>query len=218
MITNNVYMVSIAAVIGIVHVLMGPDHYLPISSVAAARGWDRKKTIAYTLLCGVLHVGAAGSLSMGGVFLGKSVINLTKIEHWRTELACWGLITLGLVYAVMALRSSIKQNSIKDFRASPAIYKESRQIPFLLAVILIVGPCEPLIPLLMAASSLGTPGLIAIVSAVFFFFTVFTMLAMVLIFSGGFIRIAAYRNPALVHVLSSLAIILSGIGVKLFGF
>ena len=38
-----------AASIGVVHTLLGPDHYLPFVAMAKARGWSLARTLRITL-------------------------------------------------------------------------------------------------------------------------------------------------------------------------
>ena len=41
-----------AASIGVVHTLLGPDHYLPFVALARTRRWSTARTAAVTAACG----------------------------------------------------------------------------------------------------------------------------------------------------------------------
>ena len=44
------------ASIGVIHTLLGPDHYLPFVALSKARAWTQGRTAAITAACGVGHV------------------------------------------------------------------------------------------------------------------------------------------------------------------
>lgn len=46
-----------AVTIGLVHTVIGPDHYLPFIVISRARGWRLPKTLFVSFLCGLGHVG-----------------------------------------------------------------------------------------------------------------------------------------------------------------
>src|SRR3990172_6947200 len=60
-----------AAVIGLVHTLLGPDHYLPFIVISKSGQWSLKKTATVTLLCGVGHVLGSVALGLAGDRLGR---------------------------------------------------------------------------------------------------------------------------------------------------
>ena len=76
-----------AASIGVVHTLVGPDHYLPFVVLARARGWSLARTSVITLLCGVGHVAGSVVLGLVGIALGLAVSRLEAVEAWRADLA-----------------------------------------------------------------------------------------------------------------------------------
>ena len=87
-----------AAGLGLVHTLLGPDHYLPFVAMARAGRWSMKKTVLVTLLCGAGHVLGSVILGLAGVALGLTLFQLETIESYRGELAGWMLIAFGVVY------------------------------------------------------------------------------------------------------------------------
>ena len=85
-----------AASIGLLHTLLGPDHYLPFIVMARARKWSLVKTTCITALCGAGHVLSSIILGIIGIALGISINKLGAIESFRGGLAAWLLIALEL--------------------------------------------------------------------------------------------------------------------------
>jgi len=92
--------------VGVVHTLLGPDHYLPFVFMGRAGDWSRAKTLKVTLACGAGHVLGSVALGMAGIGLGVAVGRLEVIESFRGELAAWALIGFGLVYFIWGLRQA----------------------------------------------------------------------------------------------------------------
>lgn len=91
-------LIVIAASIGFLHTLLGPDHYLPFIVMARARQWSLLKTAWITFMCGLGHVASSVLLGIVGIALGIAVSKLEGIESFRGDLAVWALIAFGLVY------------------------------------------------------------------------------------------------------------------------
>ena len=94
--------------IGVVHTLLGPDHYLPFVFMGRAGRWSRAKTLKVTLACGAGHVMGSVALGLAGIGLGVAVGRLEAIESLRGELAAWALIGFGLVYFIWGLRQAVR--------------------------------------------------------------------------------------------------------------
>ncbi len=56
MISDQSVLLWTAASLGLLHTLLGPDHYLPFAMMARAGRWSRAKTAFITLACGLGHV------------------------------------------------------------------------------------------------------------------------------------------------------------------
>lgn len=97
-----------AASIGLVHTLIGPDHYVPFIALAGARKWSLPKTLGVTAACGVGHV--LGSVLLGGlgILLGLALGGLEWFEGFRGEIAGWLLLGFGLAYLVWGLRQAYR--------------------------------------------------------------------------------------------------------------
>jgi sulfite exporter TauE/SafE len=72
-------------------------------------GWNLRKTIVVTLLCGVGHVASSVVLGFIGIAFGVVVLQLETLEGLRGDLAGWLLVAFGLTYfswgVVQAIRN-----------------------------------------------------------------------------------------------------------------
>ena len=48
-----------AALLGVTHTALGPDHTLPFVMLARAQSWSRRRTLWVTFVCGLGHVASA---------------------------------------------------------------------------------------------------------------------------------------------------------------
>jgi MFS family permease len=160
--------------VAVLHTLV-PDHYLPISMVAQSRGWSTRKIFGVTMMAGIGHILASLVVGVLAVYVG---FHFTESLASRAEsLAKVMLIGFGLLYTVFALRSSRGETHHHH-----AYLKDNVQIPALILV-LSMTPCIPAIPLFISASLIDAwTALFSML--VFSFFTITTMLAMVLITSA----------------------------------
>jgi len=97
-----------AALIGFLHTLLGPDHYLPFVAMSRAGGWSLNKTVLITLLCGIGHVVSSVALGLVGIGFGIAAFKLEAIENFRSDLAGWLMLAFGLVYLIYGLRRAIR--------------------------------------------------------------------------------------------------------------
>jgi len=80
------------------HTLTGPDHYLPFIVIGKSRNWNIRKTMLFTILCGLGHVGSSIILGVIGITMG---IAIHKIELWegqRGSIIAILLLAFGFVY------------------------------------------------------------------------------------------------------------------------
>lgn len=224
-----------AAVIGLGHTLAGPDHYLPFIVIGKARKWSLSKTLWITFLCGLGHV--AGSIALGllGATMGIALRELEIFEAWRGNIAAQALIIFGFTYGVWGLHRAIRNKPHKhahihdDERvhthehshvhehAHPHEIKSRNVTPWVLFTIFILGPCEPLIPLIMYPAAADSLGGMLVVAGVFAFVTIGTMLTVVLISAWGirFVNLGPIERFS--HALAGIAICLSGLSIQLLG-
>ncbi len=224
-----------AASIGFVHTIIGPDHYLPFIMIAKARGWSRLRTMIVTVLCGMGHVFSSVLLGMVGVAFGVALRQLEVIEGFRGEIAAWALIAFGILYALWGLRKAW-QARLHDhahvhadgtlhthththlFGAaahSPIHHKETTF--WALLVVFVLGPCEPLIPILMYPAAAQSLAGMVLVTAVFSVVTISTMLGMVWIVSAGLDKVPLGGLVRYTHAIAGGTIALSGLAIQVLG-
>ena len=225
-----------AASIGFIHTLFGPDHYLPFIVLAKSRKWSYGKTGIITLLCGLGHVGSSIVLGLIGVAFGLGIHKLENLESGRGGLVGWLFIAFGLVYFIWGIRQAVLNkphshfhfhqdgDSHEHFHEHIAGHththgskKIPKMTPWILFIIFVLGPCEPLIPILMyPAAEINISGLI-MVTFVFAVTTILTMLAIVFITLRGINLIPLGKAERYTHLIAGAMIFLSGIGIQFLG-
>jgi len=224
-----------AASIGLVHTLLGPDHYLPFVMIGWARKWSAARAAVVTALCGLGHVASSVVLGLIGVSVGVAIKRLVQVESLRGDVAAWLLIAFGLGYLVWGIRGLYRKrphqhqhlhipgsshDHLHDHLGEHAHVHDHGQIsiaPWTLFIIFVLGPCEPLIPLLMyPAASSGLAGVTA-VSVVFGSVTISTMVAAVLLGRWGVDLLPVKRIQKYAHPLAGASILLCGLAIVFLG-
>lgn len=208
-----IILVGTAAGIGLIHTLLGPDHYLPFIVLSKARQWSISRTLVITFLCGLGHVLSSVALGFIGIALGTAVFKLEAIESFRGDIAAWFLIAFGFTYSIWGIHRAIRKKS----HSHPHDIKVGSLTPWVLFTIFVFGPCEPLIPLIMYPAARNNMLSVAIVASVFGLITIGTMLTIVLASSYGLSRLPLRRLEKYSHALAGLAILFSGGAIKLLG-
>jgi len=226
-----------AASIGFVHTLAGPDHYLPFVIMGRARQWPVPRTLAITFACGLGHVLSSVILGVAGIWLGLAVSRLEGIEAVRGGLATWLLIGFGLAYGLWGLRLAWRghvhshrhlhgradeHEHAHDHRnpAHSHVHDQPGHMsltPWVLFTVFVLGPCEPLIPILMyPALRHGAAGFIG-VTIVFGVVTIGTMLVVVRLALSGLTLVPVEALGRYSHALAGLAIAATGLAILLLG-
>ena len=227
-------LLSLAASVALLHTFIGVDHYLPFIVIGRARRWSLKKVAALTALCGVGHV--IGSIALGaiGIAVGSAVGDLESIESVRGELAAWGLIAFGLTYSLWSVvrlqrgkvhrhvhahsDGSLHNHDHNHHKEHLHAHKGSISYPFWsLFIVFVLGPCEPLIPVLMAPAFAHDWWLVAEVTAVFAFVTIATMVLMAVIGAKGLSFSRFQGAERYTGVLAGGAITCSGLAMQFLG-
>lgn len=227
-----------AASIAFVHTVLGPDHYLPFVAMARARNWSTATTMRITLICGLGHLVGSVLLGMIGIAIGAQLASLEWLEAIRGELAAWMLMGFGLAYLVWGLRHAwlkkphrhwhnhgglphfhTHEKASGDEHASE--HQSSNITPWVIFVIFVLGPCEPLIPLLMyPAARESTLGII-MVTGVFGLVTVMTMMAVVLVAMLGLDRMKIQDRfgdlARFSHAAAGGTLLICGVSVAFLG-
>jgi nickel/cobalt transporter (NicO) family protein len=225
-----------AATVGFVHTVLGPDHYLPFVAMSKAGNWSDAKTAIVTLLCGLGHVMSSVVLGFVGVFLGTAVFKLQALESVRGDLAGWLLIAFGLTYMLWGLRRAIlnQPHEHRHVHADGSCHshdhthvaahthvharaKSEPLTPWVLFTIFVLGPCEPLIPLIMYPAARSSVAAAAGVSAIFGVTTIATMLVLVLAARHGLSRVSFPHVQRYSHAIAGLAILLCGGTIQFLG-
>jgi len=233
---NSIMLLSVTAVsIGFIHTLLGPDHYLPFIVLSEAKKWSLRKTMIITFLCGLGHVMSSVILGLIGIAVGISVHKLTAIESFRGNIAAWLFIAFGLVYMIISIRSLYrkKKHTHSHFHIDEGnhTHEHNHQLehthlheartatatPWILFLIFVFGPCEPLIPIIMyPAAENNIPGAV-LVSLLFSVVTIATMMSIVLAFKMGFNKINLKPLEKYSNVIAGAVIFLSGIAIQFLG-
>jgi len=234
---NEIIILAItAASIGFIHTIFGPDHYLPFIVLAKSRKWSYRKTGMITLACGLGHVGSSIVFGLIGVIFGLGIHKLENLEAGRGGLVGWLFIAFGLAYFIWGARQAMLNKphshihlhgdgeSHEHFHEHVAGHthihgskKIKKMTPWILFIIFVLGPCEPLIPILMyPAAEINISGLI-LVTSVFAVTTILTMLAVVFITLRGINLIPLGKVERYTHLIAGAMILLSGVGMKFLG-
>lgn len=215
-------LLSTAAGLGFLHTVLGPDHYIPFVAIARARKWTMRKTALITGICGLAHVGSSVIIGILGIKLSLQLASLEAFEAMRGSITGWLIIAFGLTYLVWGIRKAVKSRKEDQVRKSleeetSSKKKSYRIIPWVLFIVFLFGPCEPLIPILMyPAASISLSGMI-LVAGVFGLVTIATMLGMVLIPLYGINKIRIPGIAPYKHALAGAFILFCGIGIQILG-
>lgn len=207
---NEILILSItAATLGFVHTLFGPDHYLPFIVLSKARNWSTAKTIWITTLCGLGHVASSVLLGAIGIGFGIGLSKLEFFEAARGDWAAWAFIAFGLIYLLWALRQ-LKLK--KGHGHSHPHSKDGKSLtPWILFMVFVLGPCEPLIPLLMFPAAQASTMGIVIVTSVFGLVTIATMVGVVMAVNYGVTFFKVNKLEKYTQVIAGGTIALSGV-------
>jgi ABC-type nickel/cobalt efflux system permease component RcnA len=204
--------------------------------MARAGRWSYSKTAVVTTLCGIGHVLSSILLGFAGIFLGTQLSKLEAFESVRGEIAAWLLIVFGLVYFVWGVRKAIlgkphrhehshfgdvvheHSHDHHDEHAHPHLEKgRPSYTPWVLFVIFVLGPCEPLIPILMYPAARYDMGSVILIGSIFSVVTVGTMLAAVMLPLAGFKQVRLNVLERYSHALAGAIIMFSGLGIRFLG-
>ena len=109
MIDRDVWVLAgTAASLGLVHTVIGPDHYLPFIVIGKARNWTLRKTLVISFLAGLGHILSSVVLGFLGIALGIAVARLEGVESARGAVAAWLLIGFGFAYFIWGMRRAWK--------------------------------------------------------------------------------------------------------------
>lgn len=233
MVTATLLSLSITAItIAFFHTAAGPDHYLPFIVLKRSRGWSTTKTLMLTILCGFGHVASSIILGFIGVFLGWQLSEISFLQDVRGDMSSWALLIFGVVYLIWGLLRARKLQPHKHFdvmqddvyvyehRHNEA-YKPSSRVkvtPLVLFAIFVMGPSEPIIPLLFFSGTHRSPSEILLLTALFTLTTIITMVAMVILGSYGYQRLKTESIDRFSHAIGGFVISMCAFGMLFLGW
>ena len=203
------------ASLAIVHALLGVDHSLPFVALGRARGWTLARTLLVTAVCGAGHVASSVAIGVLGVALGIATDALLWLESARGELAAALLIGFGLAYAAWAVWSRLRGRDGAHLHAGAD--GAARATPWALFIVFVLGPCEPLIPLMVVPGIAGDWLTVAAVVGVFGLLTVAVMLLAVAVACSGVGLLAGNRLARHADLAAGLVVAASGAAVLWLG-
>ncbi len=233
--TNVTILCFTAASLGLVHTILGPDHYVPFIVMSKAGKWSMFKTIFVTVMCGMGHVMSSVIIGAIGIALGVGVMKLEALEGFRGNLAAWLFIGFGFAYFTWGVRSALKNkphshhhahydklshSHVHSHKQEHVHIHEDRtktKTPWILFILFIFGPCEPLIPVLMYPAAKNSVTGIVLVTTVFGVVTILTMLGVVMVSAWGMSFARFGRLERYTHALAGATICLSGLGIQFLG-
>jgi sulfite exporter TauE/SafE len=224
-----------AAAIAFFHTLLGPDHYLPFIAMARARGWSMARTATITALCGAGHILSSVLLGAVGIALGLAASFFEPLDEIRGSLAAWAFMSFGLLYLAWGLRKARKTAAhshvhphlggrVHDHGHTHGgghvhVHEDGAKslTPWVVFVIFALGPCEPMIPVIMYPAVKGNYFNLIIVTAIFGTVTLLSMLAVVLGASLGLKSIPLKSWDRYSHALAGATLFLCGAAMQFFG-
>jgi len=236
-------LIATAASIALMHTLIGVDHTLPFVALARARSWSLRKLWLVTSACGAGHVLSSIALGAIGLGIGSSLAQLEGAEGARGSLASWLLIAFGTAFMVRgAMRAwRGRPHAHAHTHADGTVHEhhhdhqqgEHRHVHvpagadadvdprstavWALFVIFVLGPCEPLIPLLMVPALAQDWTWVPLVVGTFGVVTIGTMLSVVTVAYLGVRRGRFVKLERYTEVLTGAVIVASGASVRLLG-
>lgn len=231
---SELTLLIIAAItVACLHTVTGPDHYIPFIALSRSRGWSFSKTIFWTVFCGCGHVWSSVLLGLGGAAISWSLSTIKLFENIRGGIAGWCMLLFGLLYGVWGLYRAKKNKIHKHFDmyedGSMYVYEHKhgdvvntkdrhKVTPWVMFIIFLLGPCEPMIPLLyFPAAKNSWWGMMILV----IIYTACTLIIMIVMVVLGYYGIAFMKTEKLnryMHAIGGATIFICGTGMILMGW
>ncbi|WHF51506.1 hypothetical protein QGN23_13925 [Chryseobacterium gotjawalense] len=222
-----------AVSISFIHTASGPDHYLPFIVLSKSKKWSKSKTVLLTVACGFGHVLSSLMIGAVGLFLGWQMTRFTWFQDIRGNLSGWALLIFGIAYLAYGFYQALRNKPHKHFDVmgeevyvfehshGEMVRPQSRikVTPLVLFMIFVMGPSEPLTPLLFySGMNRSVPEILALVIP-FSLTTVATMLGMVLLGRYGLTTLFnSEKFEKYMGLISGAVITLCGVGMVFFGW
>jgi nickel/cobalt transporter (NicO) family protein len=233
-------LVWVALALGFLHTILGPDHYLPFVMMAKAQKWSRKKTAFITALCGLGHVASSVvigcGLALAGMHFGEWESSSWASWHGgRGSLAAWLLMGLGVAFVIWGLirvmrgRTHTHAHLCGDGSSHSHAHDHSdthmhlhaspvkKMTPWVLFTIFVFGPCESLIPLMLAAWAIAGFAGSMLIALCFSAVTVATIVGTVWVLQQGVDRIPLGKMDRWSTTLAGVSLVFCGAAIQWLG-
>ncbi len=227
----NILVVT-AITLGFVHTVVGPDHYLPFIVMSKARNWTMRRTLMITVLCGLGHILSSVVIGFIGIAAGIAISKIEMFEGHRGNVAAWAFIIFGFVYMIWGIYRAVKnkKHTHIHFHKGGKVHEHEHThehdhshvhkqniTPWVLFTIFLLGPCEPLVPLLMYPAANNSIGGTVLVSSAFGITTIGTMTLIVFLASYGIKIIKTDKLEKYMHAIAGFTIFASGMAIQFLG-
>lgn len=187
----------------------------------------------WVTVCGCGHVWSSVLLGLGGATLGWSLSNISWVENIRGGLAGWAMLVFGLIYFLWGLQRAWKNMPHKHFDTyedgnmyvyehrhgqMPMPAKRHKVTPWVMFIIFLLGPCEPMIPLLFVPAAEKSWFTMLMLITLYTLFTLLTMLLMVVLGYYGLSLFKTNRLEKYIHALGGFTLFISGVGMLFMGW
>lgn len=195
---------------------LAPDHWMPFAAIGKAQKWTKPKLLWITFISGLGHVGISIVFSVVGILLGFSLSKLKHVEGHRGEIALWLLIGFGIAYMLWGIKKGKEHCHHHHHHPDEKELKSKTVAVWTWFAIFILGPCEPLVPLMFLAYNYGTMGVV-MVTSVFSVITIIMMLSQSLLAFMGIQLIRGNVMERYSHAFAGFIIALTGVFVLAAG-
>ncbi len=217
--SSLIILIWTAVTIGFIHTVIGPDHYIPFIVIGKARGWSPTKTVLITVACGIGHVLSSVLIGVLGIAAGAALGSLTALEKTRGDIASDLLIAFGLMYGIWGLWRARRGHGHKHLPGGGHLEEVGAKSAtfWALFIIFVLGPCEPLIPLVMFPAVEHNWHGVLMVTLAFGLVTITTMTSVVFLATKGLMALRTNLLEKYIHALAGGIIAVSGISIRIFG-
>lgn len=188
---------------------LAPDHWVPFAMIGQAQKWSDRKLLGITFISGIGHVLSSIILGAIGIAAGIGLSNLKETESNRAQIAGLLIIGFGIAYAVWGLkrlREGHHHSHIMDHHKATTIWA--------LIAIFLLGPCEPLIPLMFIAVQFEWQAIV-VISISFSLVTISMMVLQAYLAFRGVKLLRAKVWAKYTHVFAGIIIAATGAAVML---
>lgn len=213
------------------HIFSGPNHYLPFIALSKSRDWNFSKTMVWTIICSLGHIGGSVIISFIVIALGWGASKTKWLEGIRGDITGWLLLSLGLIYAIYSIIYFKKNKAHKHFDVSNSgniyVYEHKHGYsssytqknivtPWVMFLLFTLAPNEPMIPLLSVLGINHNVWSVILFVLIYIITTIAATIIMVLLGYYGFSFFKTDKLEKYLHVISGVILVICGAGMVLF--